>query len=536
MPDFQRIRLFFSLIMFIFSVSSQLWAQSPKEICNNGIDDNGNGLIDLNDPECDCPYISPIPHILNPSFENQDCCPFEPSKMDCASDWIQASETTPDYIDTCGFLGFLDTPVPLPIPDGNACVGFYNGVYQLGDFHPSWKEYVSTCLNIPFLAGVTYTFDFYVGFTKSPGNPPFKLSFYGTNDCENMPFGNGSLGFGCPSNDDKWGKLNDIWVEGNDEWVPRQIIFTPAYDIYALAIGPGCIMESHVSNVYYYLDNLQLADQTEFEFDIKIKGEPCSDQLALSVAKVDHFDYQWFKDGIAMIGETSSKLIGSLEEGIYQVMIKGDSIGCVVSQEYSHELPVSFGEISRAICQGESYSFNQIEITNPGIYHDTIKTLANCDSILSLHLSIVDGFQTSIKSKIFPGESYQIGNQHFRETGDYEVLLSSSAGCDSLVMLNLELYDIFIPSAFTPNDDGINDIFTLMGGDGLLWIKQMTVFNRWGKVVFQGNDFKGNDPNLGWNGWSPKGPEAEGVYVFTASLIYDDGQARTVSGSITLLR
>jgi hypothetical protein len=49
------------------------------EICDNGIDDNGNGLIDLNDPFCTCSGISfsgDLTELIpNPSFEEMDCCP-----------------------------------------------------------------------------------------------------------------------------------------------------------------------------------------------------------------------------------------------------------------------------------------------------------------------------------------------------------------------------------------------------------------------------------------------------------------------------
>ena len=56
------------------------FALSAQEICNNGIDDDGDGLIDLNDPDCPCStLITPdniASYIRNPSFEERGCCPF----------------------------------------------------------------------------------------------------------------------------------------------------------------------------------------------------------------------------------------------------------------------------------------------------------------------------------------------------------------------------------------------------------------------------------------------------------------------------
>ena len=45
------------------------------EICDNAIDDDLDGLIDLNDPDCDCQIIEPVSLIPNPSFEDYTCCP-----------------------------------------------------------------------------------------------------------------------------------------------------------------------------------------------------------------------------------------------------------------------------------------------------------------------------------------------------------------------------------------------------------------------------------------------------------------------------
>ena len=51
------------------------------EICDNAIDDDGNGLIDLNDPVCKCEELGPISYIPNPSFEEMDCCPSSFSQL-----------------------------------------------------------------------------------------------------------------------------------------------------------------------------------------------------------------------------------------------------------------------------------------------------------------------------------------------------------------------------------------------------------------------------------------------------------------------
>ena len=86
------------------------------------------------------------------------------------------------------------------------------------------------------------------------------------------------------------------------------------------------------------------------------------------------------------------------------------------------------------------------------------------------------------------------------------------------------------PNAFTPNDDGINDEFTPQGY--FLETYQLTIFDRWGKIIFESNDLK-----KGWNGNSSKGTEApEGVYVFQVIGKGKNGTSFSRTGTVSLLR
>ena len=197
------------------------WHSFPQlpleEICDNGIDDDADGLIDLNDPDCTCPSADPISLIPNPSFEENSCCPNSNSQLDCADTWIQASAATTDYMHTCGWLGWEGIPLPLPIPDGEGCVGYRNGRFAANEFfgvtEPNWKEYVGACILAPLRANKVYTFRFNIGFSDYENSPPTEVVFYGTNDCENLPFGGiADRAFGCPSNDPNWKVLGAVSV------------------------------------------------------------------------------------------------------------------------------------------------------------------------------------------------------------------------------------------------------------------------------------------------------------------------------------
>lgn len=507
------------------------------EICDNALDDDGDGLIDVNDPDCECPILEPISLIPNPSFEEQNCCPTSRSQMDCAEDWIQASEATTDYLHNCGWNGWDDLPAPRPFPDGNACIGFRNGRFGGNGTNANWKEYTGACLLSPLRAGLSYKFQFYIGFTHSQFSPALDVKFYGSTDCSNLPFGNGDATFGCPTNGPGWEELGSVFVSGSFNWKQVEINVTPTQDIYAITIGPDCIELIRSTNTYYFFDNLILADQSTFGFDIQPTAHPCAEDLKINVPQVDTLMYQWYKEGIALLGEEESELSQMYGEGNYQVRVIGPSGNCRITEVYQHEKPVFTSIIDTTICEGEYFLFDNQDLNEPGLYVDTLKNVDNCDSVVGLRLGVYIDTARVEQAKIFPGESYELGGRKYYQPREYEATLTSRSGCDSTILLQLEFYDVYIPNAFSPNDDGINDHFTIMGSEDLIEVRQLTIYNRWGTVVHVASGITGNDRNQGWDGQTTKGQKAqEGVYVFMAYIVYDDGKERLTTGSLTLIR
>ena len=87
----------------------------------------------------------------------------------------------------------------------------------------------------------------------------------------------------------------------------------------------------------------------------------------------------------------------------------------------------------------------------------------------------------------------------------------------------------YVPNAFTPNGDGINDLFKIITDGNQSFI--MTIFNRWGQVLFQTTDAQ-----QGWDGTFAGKPEQMGVYVYQLSTIFTNGAKRVRKGNITLIR
>ncbi len=521
------LHLLFFAVLSLMNLNYQM-----VEICDNAMDDDGDGLIDLNDPECSCEIAEPKSLIPNASFEDMLCCPNSRGSLHCADTWIQASDATTDYIHTCGWMGWEDLPVPLPLPDGEACIGFRNGRFGQNP-NLNWKEYTGACLSEPLRAGNSYRFQFHIGFTNYRNSPPLSVVFYGSPSCENLPFGIGDEEYGCPTNGPGWIALSTTNASGSNSWTVREFNVTPTEDIYAIAIGPNCYPTSAVDNPYYFLDNLILADVKEFEFTITGDTNVCAQDFTLRLPVRDSLEYQWYRDGIALVGETDFEYQPE-QDGLYQVRVQGPS-SCKITRPYLHSKPQSETEIQEYICEDGMLRFAGKTLDSGGVYRDTLKTVDGCDSIIVMNLTRLIDSTTHVQAKIMPGESFPIGDQMIHEPMSGQLRLTSSHGCDSTVHLELTYYNIFIPSAFTPNSDGINDRFQIYGTDELVGIQSLQIFDRWGGLAYSATDMDPHDSNAGWNGRGIDSRVLVGTYTYRAVLVTNDGLPHQVSGEVTLL-
>jgi len=118
-------------------------------------------------------------------------------------------------------------------------------------------------------------------------------------------------------------------------------------------------------------------------------------------------------------------------------------------------------------------------------------------------------------------------------TTQYQVNATTLLGCTQTQSFTAYLYPrpnhIILPNAFSPNNDGVNDLFALQGFN--LQSAQMYIYNRWGEQVFGTSDLWG-----GWNGTYENQPAPIGVYVYYAQVTYTNGQSELIKGNLTLIR
>lgn len=313
------------------------------------------------------------------------------------------------------------------------------------------------------------------------------------------------------------------------------------------------------------------------------------DSLSLSASEINMADYEWNgPNGFSSNLQNpfvSNNLITE-QEGIYSVVVIVD--GCTsLPATIDIMLDDSTLELGpdTTLCEGISVSlqspsgFSNYEWSNgettssittdsAGLFTLAATTTNNCllsDSILVSYIptptinlanfyEINLGDSLLLMPNIFPNLDYEYlwtpaeGLSCFNcespfarpdETTDYTFSVSNNAGCAAEVTVTVRVNNqrqIFIPNVFSPNGDGINDVFYIFSDSSVDRILVLKIFDRWGELIYEAIDFQPNDPLKGWDGTFRKEVMQPAVFTYFAEVLYEDGFSEVLKGDITLIR
>ena len=118
------------------------------------------------------------------------------------------------------------------------------------------------------------------------------------------------------------------------------------------------------------------------------------------------------------------------------------------------------------------------------------------------------------------------------ESTIYKILGSNLIGCNDSAFVTVTIDDcgdLFVPNAFSPNGDGLNDYFSVFAVD---YTKiEVNVFSRWGANIFSSQSIDDS-----WDGTFQGGPVDAGTYAYWVYVEYEDGTTRMKKGRVTVLR
>lgn len=220
----------------------------------------------------------------------------------------------------------------------------------------------------------------------------------------------------------------------------------------------------------------------------------------------------------------SQAIFGSLAAGTYRVKVS-DANGCEEELEVSLAAPE---ELSAVII-----AKNQLDNDDP--------VVALGDSI---QLQVLLSKEEGITSLTWLPEQENCPNctdiwVSPMATTNYSVQVSDAAGCAASASLTIRVdrkLKVFVPNAFSPNNDGKNDFFIInAAGNQIEVINSLQVLDRWGNLMFQRNDFMPNDEQFAWDGTFRGQRVNSGVYIYFAEITLQDGSTVQRQGEVTVI-
>ena len=221
--------------------------------------------------------------------------------------------------------------------------------------------------------------------------------------------------------------------------------------------------------------------------------------------------YQYFINNQAV---AHTGIIENLKAGKYNLLVK-DANDC----EFNLDITINPGEelqanlgLDLSLLQGDNYTIS-LKLNIPENQINTITwTPPVCSNCLNFN-AIAENDIT------------------------YQVEVEDLNGCKASDEINIKVKTVrklYIPNAFSPNGDGINDLFYVYGDAGISKIKLFRIYDRWGELIFEETNIQANDPKSGWNGKFNGKKLDNGVFVYVAEIEFSDGKSEIYTGDISI--
>ncbi len=376
-----------------------------------------------------------------------------------------------------------------------------------------------------------------------------------------------------------------FWSTG-DTAASIQIITEGIYGVTVSDVN-GCTSENSFEVFPPVSVDINALSQTDFKgFDVRCADSEDGIILANISGGIPPYSLVW------NTGSTNIEII-NLSAGDYSITVT-DAIGCIDEDNITLNAPPPlFGNLVMMPVSCFGLSDGQILLQNPsggvppyqyqlnnttqsdtlfsnvssGVYDVAIIDENNCEYKLSATIPQPDPVEVfAIENYIVElGESVQLEvipafspdsiiwspadflsctdclnpTANPLESIEYNVFLWDENGCETSTQLFIEVQknrNVFIPNIFTPDGDGLNDLFQVYTGGEVEKINSIKLFDRWGELIFEEYDIIPNDPTHGWNG-TYKGKDLNpAIFIYLIEVQYKDKIKEKFSGDFLLWR
>jgi gliding motility-associated-like protein len=184
-------------------------------------------------------------------------------------------------------------------------------------------------------------------------------------------------------------------------------------------------------------------------------------------------------------------------------------------------------------CRSLQPDVMQLTVTPP------IRVTINKDTVVSMNDSL-RLFASSVATSYVWSPAFGLSNPNIAnplativQDVTYLVTATTAAGCQGEARVTIKVFDgpeIYVPTAFTPNGDGLNDVFRPFPV-GIRKLNFFRVYNRWGQLIYSTSTL-----NQGWNGRMGSEEAPTGSYVWVAEGVTKEGKVIAKKGVVTLIR
>ncbi len=323
------------------------------------------------------------------------------------------------------------------------------------------------------------------------------ISCYGANDGQGIAEASG----GTPD-------YSYSWTKGyNGELINK---LAPGQYVVTVTDKNGCTATATMS----LSQPPQLIVQTTSVKDVNCYGDKSGEMQFEGVG--GRPPYQFSLDGVIF---QQNNIFSQLAAGDYNLIVK-DTAGCQFTTKVTIRQPSPFvvnAGPDKTIDLGDEYQIN----------------------------AVVLPFGTATKSILWTPDSTLTCNNCLDPTASplrtitYTIRAVDQSDCvatDQVTIFVNKKRPVFIPNVFSPIDaNGTNDQFTAYGGRAAKRIQLMRVFDRWGSLLFEGENLPLNETSKGWDGYFKGKRVNNGVYVYYFAIEFIDGETVEFRGDVTIM-
>lgn len=373
----------------------------------------------------------------------------------------------------------------------------------------------------------------------------------------------------------------NIYITG---YLTGIIDFDPGPDVYPVSSGSGeapfvlkltrcknvTTSTLNVSGCSSYTLNNEIFDSTGTYIRTIVNSRGCDSIITLHFTINKKFTEQTITicEGESFFAGGAGQIIPGIYKDTLRTSLNCDSIVTTHLRINPRPLPnlgsdmdlcagtqsvISPGSFTKYLWQDMTTS-NNFTVSAPGLYWVKVTNSFNCSAtdsfIVRAMLSLPTSFLKKtdsicsyekleiVASKIFDQYLWSTGSVENRikidQPGQYRLKVTDANGCvgtDSITVFKKECMNgVYIPSAFTPGNDGKNDVFRALVFGRVLSFK-LQIFDRAGRLIFQTTD-----PHKGWDGLNKDGSYSTSVFVWQCFYQLDQQGPAHQKGTVTIVR